>query len=94
MSMWLRSPRDLVKIKLLTELDSSKNKVGDSVRYRVMDDVLSKTGWSSQLAPKVLKSREVSTASVWARMGDWLWTSAHWPPLMGALWLWWWREGH
>ena len=32
----------LVKIKLLTELDGSKNKVGDSVRYRVMDDIVIK----------------------------------------------------
>ncbi|NLK07185.1 MAG: hypothetical protein GX316_00630 [Firmicutes bacterium] len=32
----------LVKIKLLTELDSSKNKVGDRVRYRVIEDVIIK----------------------------------------------------
>ena len=32
----------LVRIKLLSELDSSKNKVGDPVRYRVMEDVVIK----------------------------------------------------
>jgi hypothetical protein len=32
----------LVKIKLLTELDSSKSKVGDKVRYRVVEDVMIK----------------------------------------------------
>ncbi|NMB46089.1 MAG: hypothetical protein GX998_06715 [Firmicutes bacterium] len=32
----------LVKIKLLNDLDSSKNKVGDKVRYRVLDDVMIK----------------------------------------------------
>lgn len=32
----------LVKIKLLNDLDSGKNKVGDKVRYRVLDDVMIK----------------------------------------------------
>lgn len=32
----------LVKIKLLTELDSAKNKVGDKVHYRVIEDVMIK----------------------------------------------------
>ena len=32
----------LVKIKLLTELDSARNKVGDKVRYRVVEDVMIK----------------------------------------------------
>lgn len=30
----------LVKIRLLTEIDSSKNEVGDRIRYRVVDDVI------------------------------------------------------
>ena len=32
----------LVKIKILNDLDSGKNKVGDKVRYRVLDDVMIK----------------------------------------------------
>lgn len=32
----------LVRIKLLTDLDSAKSKVGDKVRYRVLDDVMIK----------------------------------------------------
>ena len=32
----------LVKIKLLTELDSAKSKVGDKVHYRVIEDVMIK----------------------------------------------------
>lgn len=32
----------LVRIKLLIDLDSGKNKVGDKVRYRVLDDVMIK----------------------------------------------------
>lgn len=32
----------LVKIKLLSELDSSKNRVGDTIRYRVVEDVMVK----------------------------------------------------
>jgi hypothetical protein len=53
----------LVKIKLLTELDSSKNKVGDSVRYRVMDDVVIKDRLVIAAGTEgVGRVREVSTA--------------------------------
>ena len=53
----------LVKVKLLSELDSSKNKVGDPVRYRVLEDVIIKDRLVIPAGTEgVGKVREVSNA--------------------------------
>ena len=53
----------LVKVELLSELDSSKNKVGDPVRYRVPEDVIIKDRLVIPAGTEgVGKVREVSNA--------------------------------
>ena len=58
----------LVKIKLLTELDSAKSKVGDKVHYRVIEDVMIKDRLVILPGPKVLvPSRRLPRPNGWSR---------------------------